>query len=186
VVAPEAPRRAARQRRHSSQGKRASLSPGDRARAAQAGQETLSDLLHHVGVIASCQAEPSSVTTADDTAPVLLTVEGEELGVLIGRRGESLAAMEYILNLMVQKQIGVWPSLQVDVAGYRRRREETLDGLARRMARRVSETQQPYTFEPMSPRERRILHLAIQEDDRVTTESTGEGDERRVVIYPAE
>ncbi len=166
--------------------RRQQLSPGDRMRVAESAQETLSDLLHHLGIVASCHVSPQSVNTNDPEAPVIVEVEGEDLGVLIGRRGDNLAALQYILGLMVQKQVGLWPNLQVDVAGYRRRREETLEGLARRMARRVLETQQPFTFEPMPARERRILHVTIQDDRRVETESIGEGDDRRVVIYPAE
>ena len=183
AVAP--PARSAPQARPEGSSRRA-LSAGDRMRIAQIGQETLSDLLHHIGLVASCRANPATVDTPDGDTPVLLEVEGEDLGVLIGRRGESLAALEYILNLLIQKHVSVWPNVQVDVAGYRRRREEVLEGLARRMARRVMETQQPFTFEPMPARERRILHMAIQEDGRVTTQSIGEGEDRRVVIYPAD
>lgn len=160
------------------------LSPRDRIRVSQVGQEMLSDLLHYLGLIASCHVNPNSLDEEGD-APVALEVEGEDLGVLIGRRGDSLDALQYILNMMVQKQVGLWPNIQVDVAGYRRRRTETLEVLARRMARRVAETQQPFTFEPMHARERRVLHLSVQEDDRVVSESTGEGEDRRVVIYPA-
>lgn len=164
---------------------RPGLGPGERMRASQAGQETLSDLLHFLGLVASCRTNPSSLNSTDPDTPLILEVEGEDLGVLIGRRGENLDALQYMLNMIVQKQVGVWPNLQVDVAGYRKRRADILEGLAHRMARRVAETQQPFTFEPMSPRERRIIHVAIQEDDRVETESIGEGEERRVVIYPA-
>lgn len=160
------------------------LSPGERVRVGQTGQEILSDLLHHMNLIASCHVLPSSLSTRDESSPVVLEVDGEDLGVLIGRRGENLDSLQYILNLMVQKQVSIWPNIQVDVANYRKRREDTLHILARRMARRVAETQQPYTFEPMSPRERRIIHMAIQDDSRVYTESAGEGDNRHVVIYP--
>lgn len=162
------------------------MSPGERMRISQAGQETLSDLLHYLGVVASCRTDPQSLNATQPDAPIVLEVDGEDLGVLIGRRGDNLDALQYMLNVMVQRKVNLWPSLQVDVAGYRRRRADVLEGLARRMARRVAETQQPFTFEPMSPRERRIIHVVIQEDDRVTTESIGEGDERRVVIYPAQ
>lgn len=171
--------------RRNDRARRSQLSPADRMRVAQVGQEALSDLLHHLGLVASCRANPTSLNTNESDAPVILEVEGEDLGVLIGKHGDNLEALQYILNLMVQKWVSTWPNISVDVAGYRRRREEVLEQLARRMARRVVETQQPYTFEPMSPRERRIVHMSIQENDRVTTESLGEGAERRVVIYPA-
>ncbi len=161
------------------------LSPAERMRVAQIGQEALSDLLHHLGLVASCRVNPTSLSTSETDAPVVLEVEGEDLGVLIGKRGDNLEALQYILNLMVQKWVETWPNITVDVAGYRKRREEVLEQLARRMARRVVETQQPFTFEPMPPRERRIVHMSIEEDSRVTTESLGEGMDRRVVIYPA-
>ncbi len=181
-----APQRPARGRVAQRSSSRRELTPGERMHISQVGQEALSDLLHHLGLIASSRVDPASVNTAQADAPVVLEVEGEDLGVLIGKRGENLDALQYILNLMVQKWVGTWPNVSVDVAGYRARREEVLDQLAKRMVRRVVETQQPFTFEPMPPRERRIVHLAIQDDDRVVTESLGEGDERRVVIYPAE
>lgn len=162
------------------------LSPGDRMRVGQSGQEILSDLLHHLRVVASCRAVPSTVNTADPESPVVIEIDGEELGVLIGRKGENLESLQYILNLIVHKQAGVWPNIALDAAGYRRRREDVLDGLARRMSRRVAQTQQPFTFEPMSARERRIIHMALQDDEQVYSESTGDGEERRVVIYPAD
>lgn len=172
------------QGRETRPGRRHHLSPGERMRAEQAAQEILSDLLHHIQLIASCRVNPSTSATPSEDEPVVIEVDGEDLGVLIGRRGENLDSVQYLLNLMVQKRLDLWPNIQVDVAGYRRRREETLETLARRMARRVMQTQQPYTFEPMSPRERRIIHMAIQDYDRVFTESAGEGEDRRVVIYP--
>ncbi|MDQ3856791.1 MAG: KH domain-containing protein [Chloroflexota bacterium] len=175
--APQRPRR--------SGGPARQVLPGERMNTAQMGQEALSDLLHYLGLVASCRANPSTVNSTDADTPILLDVEGEDLGVLIGRRGENLDALQYILNLMVQKHVDGWPNLQVDVAGYRKRRAETLTTLARRMAHKVSETQQPFTFEPMPARERRVVHMAIAGDERVVSESTGEGDERRVVIYPA-
>jgi spoIIIJ-associated protein len=181
-----ADRAAASRPRGGERASRRQLTPGERMRVAQIGQEALSDLLHHLGLIASCRANAASVNTSEADAPVVLEVEGEDLGVLIGRRGENLDALQYILNLMVQKWTSTWPNISVDVAGYRKRREEVLESLARRMARRVIETQQPFTFEPMPARERRIVHLAVQEDENVLTESVGEGDERRVVIYLAD
>lgn len=180
------PQRPVRERGTQRSGSRRELTPSERMRVSQVGQEALSDLLHHLGIIGSSRVDPASVNTIQADAPVVLEVDGEDLGVLIGKRGENLDALQYIVNLMVQKWVGTWPNISVDVAGYRARREEVLDQLAKRMVRRVLETQQPFTFEPMPPRERRIVHLAIQDDERVVTESLGEGEERRVVIYPAE
>jgi spoIIIJ-associated protein len=114
----------------------------------------------------------------------VLEVEGEDLGLLIGRRGETLQSLQYLLNLMVQKQLGRRIMFTVDVEGYRRRRERQLTGLARRMADQVRRTRRPATLEPMPANERRIIHLALAEDRQVMTESEGDGDTRKVIIRP--
>ena len=114
----------------------------------------------------------------------VLDIEGEDLGLLIGRRGETLASMQYLLNLMMSRQFGERMSFTVDVEGYRRRRERQLNTLARRMADQVKRTKRPLTLEPMPPNERRIIHMALAEDRYVTTASTGEGDGRKVSINP--
>jgi len=117
-------------------------------------------------------------------ANAVLDIEGEELGLLIGRRGETLQSLQYLLNLMVAQQIGRQEFFTVDVEGYRRRRENQLNSLARRMADQVKRTGRPTTLDPMPANERRIIHLALSEHRYVKTESTGEGDERRVAIAP--
>ena len=117
-------------------------------------------------------------------ANAVLDIEGEELGLLIGRRGETLQSLQYLLNLMVAQQIGRQEFFTVDVEGYRRRRENQLNSLARRMADQVKRTGRPTTLDPMPANERRIIHLALSEHRYVKTESTGEGDERRIAISP--
>ncbi len=117
-------------------------------------------------------------------ASAVLDVSGEDLGLLIGRRGTTLAALQYMINLMVSRKMGTRVLISLDIEAYRRRREDTLDGLARRMADRVRQTGRSITLEPMPAGERRIVHITLADDDAVTTGSVGEGEDRKVVIYP--
>ena len=117
-------------------------------------------------------------------AKAVLEVEGEDLGVLIGRRGETLTALQYLLNLMVTRQKGEGNYFTVDIEGYRRRREDQLRTLAQRTAEVVKRTKRPVTLEPMPPNERRIIHLTLSEDRYVETDSLGEGEDRKVSISP--
>ncbi len=117
-------------------------------------------------------------------ANAVLDVEGEDLGLLIGRRGETLQSLQYLLNLMVSQQVGRQAFFTVDVEGYRRRREDTLNSLARRTADQVKHTGRPVTLEPMPANERRIIHIALSESQSVSTASVGEGDGRRIAISP--
>jgi spoIIIJ-associated protein len=119
---------------------------------------------------------------------ITLHVEGadeEATGLLIGRRGETLRSLQFIVNLMVSRQVQRWPQVVVDVGNYRQRRQESLEGLARRMAERVRQGGRPLTLEPMAAYERRVVHMALRGDPTVYTESTGEGENRKVTIYPA-
>jgi spoIIIJ-associated protein len=116
-------------------------------------------------------------------AAAVLDVEGDDLGILIGRRGETLASLQYLLNLMVSRQLGDRHQMfTIDVEGYRRRRERQLTTLALRMADQVRRTRRPVTLEPMPPSERRIIHIALAEDRQVETGSIGEGEDRKVSI----
>ncbi len=115
-------------------------------------------------------------------AKAVLDVEGDDLGILIGRRGETLASLQYLLNLMVSRQLGEHLSFTIDIEGYRRRREKQLNSLAYRMADQVRRTRRPVTLEPMPANERRIVHLALADDRQVQTSSVGEGDARKVSI----
>ncbi|HMQ35507.1 MAG TPA: RNA-binding cell elongation regulator Jag/EloR [Chloroflexaceae bacterium] len=119
---------------------------------------------------------------------ITLHVEGadeEAMGLLIGRRGETLRSLQFLLNLLVSRRVQKWPQVVVDVGNYRQRRQESLEGLARRMAERVRQTGRPIMLEPMAAYERRIVHLALREDKTIYTESSGEGENRKIVIYPA-
>jgi spoIIIJ-associated protein len=148
--------------------------------------EVLETLLSLVGVDATVRVRQPE-TPGDGVALVkaVLDISGDDLGILIGRRGETLSSLQYLVNLIVGRKLKTKASVGVDVAGYRRRREESLRNLAFRMAARVKSTGQTMTLEPMPPNERRIVHLALAQDASVITESIGEGENRKVVIRPA-
>jgi spoIIIJ-associated protein len=115
-------------------------------------------------------------------ASAVLDVVGEELGILIGRRGATLAALQYMVNHMVSRQLKSKALVSVDVEGYRRRREENLKGLALRLAEKVKNTGRTITLEPMPANERRIVHLALAGDPQVASFSLGDGESRKVAI----
>lgn len=151
----------------------------------QAAATVLEDLIELVGIEASVTPRPPE--TAGDGLGLIqsvLDIEGEDLGLLIGRRGLTLASLQYLLNLIVAKQLGKRVAFGVDVDGYRRRREETLISLARRTASRVRNTGRSVTLEPMPANERRIVHITLAEDPNVVTVSIGEGEARKVAVTP--
>jgi spoIIIJ-associated protein len=156
----------------------------------QIARRILEDLLERMDIHGYVTAVRSTVPgqrgEPEDT--ITLHVEGadeEAMGLLIGRRGETLRSLQFMVNLLVSRKVQKWPQIVVDVGNYRQRRQESLEGLARRMAERVRQSGRPLTLEPMGAYERRIVHLALRSDPTVYTESTGEGDNRKVVIYPA-
>ena len=112
----------------------------------------------------------------------VLDISGEDLGILIGRRGSTLAALQYLVNLMVTRKLRSKVLVSVDVEHYKRRREESLRGLALRMAERVKQTGRTITLEPMPAAERRIVHLALADDPQVVTSSLGYDESRKVTI----
>lgn len=128
--------------------------------------------------------EPETPADGLGRATAVLDIEGEDLGLLIGRRGATLSALQYLVNVMVTRKLTSRVLVTVDVEHYHRRREESLRNLALRMADRVRQSRRPITLEPMPAAERRIIHLALVEDQYVQTLSVGQGDERKVVIRP--
>ncbi len=108
----------------------------------------------------------------------------DELGGLIGRRGQTLVSLQYLLNVIVARRLGGDHVFAVDAAGYRRRRERSLVEMAQEIAEEVRETGDVITLEPLSAAERRIIHLAIEKEAGVRSESVGEGDERQVEVMP--
>jgi len=111
-----------------------------------------------------------------------LNIEGEELGILIGRRGQTLASLQYIIRLILCHQMQEKLPIIIDVEGYKRRRYDSLRALAHRIAEQVKVRRRPFTLEPMPAFERRIIHLTLANDHDISTESTGIGEARKVVI----
>lgn len=142
----------------------------------------LEDLLRHMGIQATVVARAPS---DDRSMPVVLDVQGDDLGILIGRQGDTLRDLQYITRLIASRKLQRWVNVVVDVAGYKKRRERVLTELAERMAERVIADGRPLSLEPMPAHERRIVHIALRDHEQVTTESTGEGQRRKVVISPA-
>ena len=128
--------------------------------------------------------EPETAADGLGRATAVLDVEGEDLGLLIGRRGSTLAALQYFVNVLVTRKLDSRVLVTVDVEHYHRRREETLQNLARRMADRVRQSRRPITLEPMPAGERRIIHIALADHPNVMTASTGFGEGRKIVIRP--
>jgi spoIIIJ-associated protein len=130
---------------------------------------------------------PSQVEapSADEAGQVVLRITSEAGGLLIGRRGQTLDALEYLVNRIVARQEEQGGRILVDAEGYRERRSRELREMAVRLAARARQTARPQSLNPLSARERRIVHLALTGDTTVTTRSVGEGPLRRVVIYPA-
>ena len=159
--------------------------PADPADVAVA-VEVLENLIRMVGLDAA--VTPREPETAGDGIGMIqsvLDIDGEDLGLLIGRRGQTLASLQYLLNLICAKKIGKRVAFGVDVDGYRRRREESLVSLARRTASRVRTSGRTVTLEPMPPSERRIIHLALADDPDIVTVSIGEGEGRKVAVTPS-
>jgi spoIIIJ-associated protein len=122
----------------------------------------------------------------EDRRFIHVDVRGNDLSVLIGRRSETLNAFQYVASLIIGKESQQFVQLQVDVEGYRARREKQLVQMAQRMADQVAKNGRRQTLEPMPSAERRIIHIALRENPAVTTESTGEEPHRKVVILPRE
>lgn len=119
-----------------------------------------------------------------DEEQVTINIEGEDLGNLIGRRGQTLDSIQYLANLATNRGGQDRIRIIVDVSGYRQRREQTLYNLAVRLAERVEQRGEIITLEPMNAHERRVIHLALQDNPNVYTQSRGEDPERKIVISP--
>ena len=154
--------------------------------AAQTAQEFLTGLLAQMGLRATVEIVAQSDAEADEqgeTVPVL-NIVGGDLEVLIGRQNETVSAMEFITRLAVNQQSHIRSTFIVDVNGYRARRAESLRKLGLRTAEQVVQTNRTMVLEPMSPSERRIIHLALRDHPKVFTQSVGEGDRRKVTVVP--
>ena len=150
----------------------------------QIAKGTLEELLVKMGIRVQVVIRQKADVGEGELPTVVLDIVGDDLGILIGRRGETLAALQYITRLIVSHKTHRWHPLVVDVEQYKVRRERSLRRLAQRMAERVSFSRQPVALEAMSAYERRIVHLALRDHPTVTTKSVGEGDHRKVTIIP--
>jgi spoIIIJ-associated protein len=141
-------------------------------------RQALSGLLEHMGIAAQVEA-----SEAEDH--VLLEVRGEETGLVIGKKGATLDAIQYLVNKMVARGEGPRKPIYVDAEGYRARRAESLQELAHKLAAKARKTGRPVAVDPMSPADRRVMHIALADVEGLTTRSEGEGLQRHLVIIPS-
>jgi spoIIIJ-associated protein len=152
---------------------------------AEVGKVVLGELLERMEILRAQviirRAEP---TQPDENVPWLLDIKGGDQDRLIGRRGETLAALQYVTRLITSREIQRQANIVVDVGGYKSRRAQMLHKLALRMANEAVQRQRVVTLEPMPPHERRIVHIALRDHEEVVTRSVGEGESRKVTIVP--
>lgn len=149
--------------------------------ALDAGKDILTELMAHMGYDVTVEVKAGETSRLNILG---VGAEKENLGALIGRKGERLSALQHLVNLMLSKRIGEWTRVLVDVEDYRGRRERQLVDLANRAAERVAETGKMLQLEPMPALERRWIHLALRDHATVATQSIGEEPNRRVVVLP--
>lgn len=150
---------------------------------ARVGMATLQELLEKMEIDATVAVYRAQAEQGEQ-APWVLQIQGSDLGTLIGRRGETLTALQYITRLIASRELQRRTNIVIDVEGYKARREEMLRRLAQRMAQQAAELGRTVALEPMPPYERRIVHLELRNNPDVTTQSVGEGDHRKVTIVP--
>lgn len=153
--------------------------------AAEIAQVVLLELLTLLGVEgAQVEVRRAEPAPGEGEPPLVLDVRGQGTDALIGRRGKTLAALQHVTRLIVGKEVAGRAHLVVDIEGFKARREKSLRSLARRLAEQAASTDRTVVLEPMPPHERRAIHLELRDHPRVTTESIGEGDRRKVTIIP--
>lgn len=139
------------------------------------------DFLHSVFQAMEMDVE-ILINKSEDGKIVDVELQGEEMGVLIGKRGQTLDSLQYLTNLAVGKQVEEYVKVKIDTEDYRKRRRDTLENLAKNIAYKVKRTKRPVSLEPMNPFERRVIHSALQNDRYVSTHSEGEEPYRHVVV----
>ena len=139
------------------------------------------DFLHNVFLAMEMEVE-ISISKSEDGKNVDVELKGEEMGVLIGKRGQTLDSLQYLTNLAVGKQVNEYVKVKIDTEDYRKRRRDTLENLAKNIAYKVKRTKRSVSLEPMNPFERRVIHSALQNDRYVNTHSEGEEPYRHVVV----
>ena len=149
--------------------------------ALEAGKSSGTAFLRELFATLKLEAEIESDSRAAEKA-LFFRVRGENLGALIGKRGQTLDALQYLLGHVVNRQQDAFLRVKLDIGSYREKQENKLRGFARNAARRVKQSGKSLALDPMTPNERRIIHAALQRDRYVTTHSEGEGEKRHVVI----
>jgi spoIIIJ-associated protein len=149
-------------------------------------KETAEELLAKMQVKARVTAQLGEADEERGRIPILIDINGNDLGILIGRRAETLNALQYITSLILGKKLGHPVTVVVDVEGYRDRRQTQIRQLARRMADQAVKTGRKQILEPMPASERRIIHMELRNNPKVRTESIGEDPHRKVTIIPTE
>ncbi|MCB0097741.1 MAG: KH domain-containing protein, partial [Caldilineaceae bacterium] len=147
-------------------------------------QDLLQQMVSLMGYEADVLASWQEPEPGEQERCLMLDVQGNGLGTLIGRRGETLSNIQFLLRLMINQKTHAWYNIVVDVAGYKQRRAEQLTQLALRIADQVVESGRSASLEPMPSNERRIIHMALRDRADVYTQSSGEGDRRKVHIVP--
>ena len=147
-------------------------------------RETVVELLDRMKVRATVKAYYGEPDEAQSRVPVCVDINGKDLSILIGRQAETLNALQYISSLIASKELGHSIPLIVDVEGYRKRRQQQIRYLARRMAEQAVKTGRRQILEPMPANERRIVHIELRDNPSVTTESVGEEPRRKVTVIP--
>lgn len=163
--------------------------PENKDDIAEVAKSVLETLLSLMDVSASVMLSTALLSGGEEEGAadsITLEIEGEDLGILIGRRGQTLSCLQYIARLIVGHQTKVWLPIMIDVEGYKRRRYDALQAIASQMAEMVKTRGEPFALEPMSAFDRRIIHLTLADHPDVTTQSSGEGEVRKVVILPRE
>jgi spoIIIJ-associated protein len=136
-----------------------------------------------MGVRAKVTATQRGPEDEEDQSVVLVNVEGNDLSILIGRRSETLNALQYVASLIICKRLNHWIPVMIDIQGYRARRERQLRQLARRMAEQAMHTGRRQVLEPMPANERRLIHLELRDHPEIDTESVGDEPNRKVTIF---
>jgi spoIIIJ-associated protein len=152
--------------------------------AVRVSRQVVVELLEKMKISAHVAASMRRAGSEEDEDTVMVNIEGDDLSILIGRKSETLNALQYIASLIVGKQTNRWTPLMIDVQGYRARRERQLRLLARRMAEQAVHTGKRQILEPMPSNERRVIHLELRDHPHVVTESVGDDPNRKITIIP--
>ena len=142
-------------------------------------EKFLQEVLQAMGM-----SEVTIVSSIDEEGALAIEMSGDNMGILIGKRGQTLDSLQYLTNRVANKSQDGYVRVKLDTEDYRKRRKQTLENLAKNIAYKVKRSRKPISLEPMNPYERRIIHSALQADDRVSTHSEGEEPYRRVVVTP--